>query len=111
MIFAELLSYIDQHTDLAILTGGPAETLAAARGKIADGDYAAEVIRALAERLQLVDADAALPNRTTVVNALGQTRLKYFADDAPVEGLRFVEKFIAGIDAAFNDEALRERGK
>ena len=111
MIFAELLSYIDQHTDLAILSGSPADTLAAARGEIADGDYAGEVIRALAERLELIDADAVLPERTTVINALGQTRLKYFADDAPVEGLRFVEKFIAGIDAAFNDEALRERGK
>jgi hypothetical protein len=111
MTFAELLSHIDQRTDLTILAGSPADTLAAARGEVAAGDYAAEMVRTLAERLELTDADAVLPERTSVINALGQTRLKYFADDAPVDGLRFVEKFIAGIDAAYNDEALRERGK
>ncbi|MEJ2632107.1 MAG: hypothetical protein P8011_10685 [Acidihalobacter sp.] len=111
MTFAELLSHIDQRTDLTILAGSPADTLAAARGEVAAGDYAAEMVRTLAERLELADADAVLPERTSVINALGQTRLKYFADDAPVDGLRFVEKFIAGIDAAYNDEALRERGK
>lgn len=111
MTFAELLSHIDQHTDLAVLAGSPTDTLNAARDSIAEGNYAAEVVIALADRLELADADAVLPDRTTVINALGQTRLKYFADDAPVEGLRFVEKFIAGIDASYNDEALREQGK
>lgn len=111
MTFAELLTHIDRNTELDILTGSPTDALAAARGGSAPGDYAAEVVLVLAERLDLANAESALPDRTTVVNALGQTRLKYFADDAPVEGLRFVEKFIAGIDAAYNDEALRERGK
>lgn len=111
MTFAELLSHIDQHTDLNILAGSPAETLTAARENNAADDYAAEIIRTLAQRLELDDVNVDLPKRTTVINALGQTRLKYFADDAPVEGLRFVEKFISAIDEAYNEEALREQGK
>lgn len=111
MTFAELLTHIDRNTELDILAGSPADSLASVRDGSAAGDYAAEVIHVLAERLGLADTESVLPDRTTVVNALGQTRLKYFADDAPIEGLRFVEKFIAGIDAAYNDEALREQGK
>ncbi|APZ41864.1 hypothetical protein [Acidihalobacter ferrooxydans] len=110
MTFSELLDFIEQNTDLTILKGSPADTLAASRNHAAD-DYAGEIVAALADRLGLDNADAQLPPRTTTINALGQTRLKYFADDAPVEGLRFVEKFIAAVDAAYNEEALREQGR
>lgn len=110
MTLAELLTYIDQNTPLTVLSGSPAETLDAATAA-GEGDYAAEIIRALRKRLGVNEADALLPDRAAVINALGPIRLKYFADDAPVEGLRFVETFIAAIDAAYNEEALREQGK
>lgn len=110
MTFAELLTYIDTNTDLPILKGSVEATLNAA-SDAGEDDYASEIIRTLSERLDVREAGAALPERTAVINALGKTRLKYFADDAPAEGLRFVEKFIAAIDAAYNEEALREQGK
>lgn len=69
------------------------------------------MIRALLENLPIEDIGAALPERTALIEALGKTRLKYFADDAPPAGLRFVERFIAGIDSAYNEAAWRQKGQ
>lgn len=44
------------------------------------------------------------------MKSLSPLRLKYMADNAPVEGFRMVEKIITTIDAAYNEEALRLRG-
>lgn len=110
MTLAELLQYLDTHTGLGILDGGPAESLEKAKADTHANPIAAEVIRAAAEGCKLDAVDGSL-SRVEFVNALGKLRLKYMADDAPVEGFRAVEKIIATADAAYNDEALREREK
>ena len=49
--------------------------------------------------------------RAEMVKALGPIRLKYMADDAPVDAFRTVQQLVDAIDAAFDEEALRARGK
>lgn len=111
MTLSELLTYLDRHSGYPILDGTPAETLGKARTNGHANAYAGEIVACLAERLAIDDADAALPERVQVINSLGRLRLKYMADDAPVEGFRIVEKVIATIDSAFNEEALAQKGR
>ncbi|MCG5523922.1 hypothetical protein LRB11_03115 [Ectothiorhodospira haloalkaliphila] len=108
MTLSELLSHLDAHTGLGLLDGSPQETLDKARDGEHTGPIAGEIVKALGgdgER----DAQT-LIERAQAVKALGPLRLKYMGDDAPVEGFRMVEKTITGIDEAFNEEALKEKG-
>jgi hypothetical protein len=110
MRFAELLEYLEENTDFEILDGSPQESFDKARTETHANSIAGELIRTSAEALGLSSADEDV-ERVPFVNSLGKMRLKYMADDAPVEGFRLVEKVITTADAGFNEEALRLRGK
>jgi hypothetical protein len=110
MKFGELLQYLDLNTDFDILDGSPAETFEKAQGGTHGNPIAAELITTSAGALGLGSVDDEVA-RIEFVNSLGKMRLKYMADDAPVEGFRLVEKVITTADAAFNEEALRLQGK
>lgn len=109
MTLRELLEYLDSHTSFGFMDGTPQETLDKARGGEHARPMAGEIIAAIAAGCGCDDVEASLA-RVDTVNALGPTRLKYMADDAPVEGFRAVEGTIHAIDGAFNDEALRQKG-
>lgn len=108
MKFGDLLQYLDRHTEFEILDGTPAETLEKARAGTHKNSFSGELISVSAENLALESVDDT-PARVEFVNSLGRLRLKYMADDAPVEGFRLVEKVITTADAAYNEEALREK--
>jgi hypothetical protein len=108
MTLNELLQYLHENTDFALLDGTPEESIR----KAVDGSHAqpiaAEIIRAFHEKAG--DAGGAVSlERIDAVKCLGPLRLKYMGDDAPMEGFRVVEKIITTIDAAYNEEALRRR--
>ncbi len=108
MTLAELINYLDQHSGYPFLDGDVMETLTRARAGDHKDPYAGEFVAALADGCNCGDVDCLL-QRADAVKSLGQTRLKYMKDDAPVEGFRLVEKSITTMDAAFNEEALREK--
>lgn len=110
MNLAELLQYLEENTDFDILDGSPAESVDKARAGTHKNAYAAEAITTSMEKLGIGSAEDNF-ERVPFVNSLAPMRLKYMADDAPVEGFRFVEKIIATADAAFNEEALAQKGK
>lgn len=109
MTLNELLQYLQENTEFELLDGNPEESIR----KAVDGSHtqpiAAEIIRAFNDKAGDAGGQASL-ERIDAVKCLGPLRLKYMADDAPVEGFRMVEKIITTIDAAYNEEALRERG-
>jgi hypothetical protein len=108
MTLNALLTYLQNHTGFQLLDGTPEESLR----KALDGNHphpiAAEIICALNEKAGDTGGET-LMARVDAVKSLGPLRLKYMADDAPVEGFRMVEKIITTIDAAYNEEALRQR--
>lgn len=108
MTLNELLRYLQDHTEFRLLDGSPEESIR----KAIDGGHsqpiASEIIRAFNDKAGDAGGEARL-ERVDAVKSLGPLRLKYMADDAPVEGFRMVEKIITTIDAAYNEEALRER--
>ncbi|SIT72067.1 hypothetical protein SAMN05216526_1565 [Ectothiorhodosinus mongolicus] len=110
MTLAELLTFLDTHTDYGFLHGDVAATLSAA----ADGSHPnaipGAIVKALDERLAQGNIEAVI-ERAGTITALGPLRLTYMADDAPVEGFRMVERTITMIDEAFNQEALRAKGQ
>ncbi len=110
MKFSELLAYLDANTDYAVLDGTPEDSLQKAQSATHQNPYVGEIIDAVAKGCKLDGVEQAL-ERADFVKALAPLRLKYMADDAPVEGFRIVEKLIATADAAFNDETLRTQGK
>ena len=110
MTLGELLHYLQDHTDYDMLDGDPNESVAKARGGSHKNPYAAEIITTAMDKLDLHNADATI-ERVPFINSLAPLRLKYMADDAPVEGFRTVEKIIATTDLAFNEEALTQKGK
>lgn len=110
MTLNELLNYLDQHTDYDILDGDADQSIQKAREGSHKNPYASEIINAALTQCALKDGSQNL-ERMQFVKSLGALRLKYMADDAPVEGFRIVEKIITTADAAFNDETLRNRGK
>lgn len=110
MTLAELIQYLDAHTKFRYLDGDAQQTLTKARTDQHSNGVVGAIIKAIAEKCACMDARCNL-ERVDVVNALGPMRLKYMADDAPVDGFRTIEGTIIAIDAAFNDEALRERNK
>lgn len=108
MTLAELLEHIDQNTDLPALDGDAQATFDKALQGTHRAEVIGEVIRSVVERNACEDPQCEL-ERANVVTPIGPIRLKYMADDAPVEGFRMVENFIRAVDDAFNDEALRRR--
>ncbi|WP_018861899.1 MULTISPECIES: hypothetical protein [unclassified Thioalkalivibrio] len=109
MTLSELLQYLDENMDGVFLDGDPASTLEKARAGQHRNPIAAEVLTTLMDGAGADGPDTTL-ERAEAVKAIGPLRLKYMADDAPVEGFRLVEKTIVTIDAAYNDEALSSRG-
>ncbi len=108
MTLAELLDYLDANTAFTVLDGDAGETLSKARDGSHKEPIMGEIITTIATASGAEGAAAEL-TRAETVNALGPLRLKYMADDAPVEGFRMIEGIIHGIDGAFNAEALDNR--
>lgn len=108
MKFEELLDYLGQNAPYDLLDGDVAATVDKARAGNHRDPLAGEILAALIEGADVQDLETEV-DRATVVNALGPLRLKYMADDAPVEGFRMVERLIQTMDLAFNEEALRKR--
>ena len=108
MTLNELLQYLQDHTEFQLLDGTPEESLRKAVDDTHSQPIAAEIIRALNDKAGDSGGEARL-ERIDAVKCLGPLRLKYMSDDAPVEGFRMVEKIITTIDAAYNEEALRNR--
>lgn len=108
MTLAELLQYLNDNTRYGVLDGDPDRTLAKALAGNHRDALIGVVIAAIARACACAGVSAAV-ERAQVINALGPIRLKYMADDAPVEGFRTVESLIQTIDSAFNDEALRHK--
>jgi hypothetical protein len=110
MTFAELLAYLDTHTPRGLLDGTPEETVAKARAGSHRDPLAGAIVAHLFEGSFLQAADDPIA-RERAVAALGPLRLAYMKDDAPAEGLRVVERVVHAIDRAFDEEALRLKGK
>jgi len=105
MTLSQLLDYFQQYTKFDFMQGDAQQTLEAARSGTHASVLAGEMIVAIAEANQCVDANSAIA-REVAVKSLGPLRLKYMADDAPVEGFRMLEHSVVAIDDAFNAEAL-----
>jgi hypothetical protein len=110
MTLGELLQYLDENTEFDLLDGSPADSVAKAKDGSHQNPYAAEIITSALEKLGINGADDEI-ERVPFVKSLAPVRLKYMADDAPVEGFRTVEKVIATTDLAFNEEDLAKKGK
>lgn len=110
MTLADLLAYLDAHTPYAILDGEAAQTLDKARAGAHRDALVGRLIKAIADGCGCTAPDCTL-ERAAVVQAVAPIRLEHMRDDAPVEGFRLVEGFIQGVDAAFDEEALRLKGK
>lgn len=108
MTLAQLLQYLDENAPFDYLDGDARQTLEKSTSGQHRDPIIGEIIKAIVENCGCTAPDCAL-ERVRVVNALGPTRLKYMADDAPVEGFRAVEGTIHAIDGAFNEEALRQK--
>ncbi|MFN4263768.1 MAG: hypothetical protein ACK4IT_09230 [Thioalkalivibrionaceae bacterium] len=110
MTLSELLTALARDVDPAFLAPDAKGTLEAAEAEQTQNPVVGEIIRAWIERVGHRDPEARI-ERVDAVNALARTRLKYMADDAPIDAFRLVEKTITQIDAAFNDEALASKSK
>ncbi|MEJ2061142.1 MAG: hypothetical protein P8Y64_11770 [Gammaproteobacteria bacterium] len=109
MKYGDLLTYLDAHADYTILDGSPAETLEKALTDKHQDALAGEIIKSSATHADITSVEQEI-ERVDFVKSLSAVRLKYMADDAPVEGFRMVEKIITTADAAYNEEALAARG-
>lgn len=74
----------------------------------ADDDLPSKILHTIASHVSAESIEA-IVLREQCVKALGPLRLKYMADDAPVDGFRLLEKSIVAIDDSFNDEALQQK--
>lgn len=109
MTLSELLEFLDRNTGYDVCDGSPAESVAKALAGTHRDPLMGEVIAAFAAHAG-GGADGVV-ERAGIVKALGPIRLKYMADDAPVDAFRAVQQLVDAIDAAFDEEALRSRGK
>ncbi len=108
MTLAQLLQFLDQNLPYDYLVGEAEETVARALAGEHPDALIGEVIALIARAAERPEAEAVI-ERAAAVTALGPIRLKYMADDAPVEGFRFIERTILGIDEAFDAEALEAK--
>lgn len=106
MTLDELFRYLDQHTPYHYLCDGDA--VERANNSQHPDPLIGEIICAISKKCGCTNL-ACEVTREQVVRALSPVRLRFMADDAPVEGFRLVEKSIITIDAAFNEEALRKK--
>ncbi|WP_018233621.1 hypothetical protein [Thioalkalivibrio thiocyanodenitrificans] len=107
MTLNELLQYLHEHSAVRLLDRTTEETIRKAVTGNHSQSVASEIIRAFTKKAGDAGGDALL-ERVDAVKCLGPLRLKYMADDAPVEGFRMVENIITTIDAAYREEALRQ---
>jgi len=110
MTLAELMRYLNGHTDYDVLDGTPAETLGKARAGTHRNPLIGQVIAAFAVQGACEHADAVV-ERAAMIKAMGPIRLKYMGDDAPLETFRAVQRLVVAVDGAFDDEALRLKEK
>lgn len=108
MNFGTLITYLDHQSEVAFLEGDTIETLAKLKAKQHNNPFVQEILSNILDNCQIESVESIL-TRTDVAQALAKTRLKYMADDAPVEGFRLVEKTILWIDDAFNEEAWQDK--
>lgn len=108
MTLAELLAFLEENTDYGVMDGDVSDTLSKAQNGSHKTPVMGEIIAAICEGTGCNDGDCSI-ERAQTVNSLGQLRLKYMKDDAPVEGFRMVEGTIHNIDLAFDEEALRQK--
>lgn len=108
MTLAELIGWLDQRTDHTFLAGTAQESLEQARSGSHPDPIAAEVLAAIAEGCGCETAEGPV-ERAAVVTSLGPLRLKYQADDAPVEGFRLMREAVIAVDEAFDNEALAQK--
>lgn len=108
MTLAELITYLDEKTPYSYLAGSAEESYELAKKQSHPDPLIGEIIVAIAEGGECQSVQSVVV-REKVVTSLGQIRLRFMADDAPVEGFRLVEGSIITIDAAFNDEALAQK--
>ena len=109
MILSDMLKSIDARTGYGFCIAGKDAVAAACMDQ--------HPVAIVGDILKMIAQSCACENeqcevvRERAVTAMGPIRLKYMADDAPVEGLRIVENTVLAIDAAFDEEALdRKRG-
>ncbi|MDH5300624.1 MAG: hypothetical protein OEW58_04610 [Gammaproteobacteria bacterium] len=105
MTLAQLLDYFQHHTKFEFMQGDAQQTLDAARSGSHQHQLAAEMVVAIAAANHCESAAGEVVREVTV-KSLGPLRLKYMADDAPVDGFRMLEHTVVAIDDAFNAEAL-----
>ncbi|MGM0411794.1 MAG: hypothetical protein ACQERG_00590 [Pseudomonadota bacterium] len=108
MTLGELLQYLDAHTNHDFLAGEVAESLTRAQNGEHPDPIAGEILAGIAEGCGAANTDAEV-ERSQVVNSIGPLRLKYQADDAPVEGFRLMRETVLAIDAAFDQEAIQQK--
>ena len=108
MTLGELLQFLDANTSHDFLAGGVAESLTLARNGEHPDPIAGEILAGIAEGCGATDTDTEV-ERAQVVNSIGPLRLKYQADDAPMEGFRLMRETVLAIDGAFDDEAIRRK--
>lgn len=108
MKLSELIDFIDHMTGFGYkVDGGDAVELALAGEH--GGEIVQDILSMIAKSCGCLNGDCDVV-REKVVNAMGPIRLKFMADDAPVDGLRIVEKTVLAIDEAFDVEALKKKG-
>lgn len=107
MTLKELLIFLNDKTPYPYWDAGN-EIFAQVKAQTCSNSLVCAVIAAIMQHCQCQDGDCVVV-RENVVKALSAMRLKYMADDAPVDGFRLVEGTVIAIDAAFNDEALRNK--
>jgi len=108
MTLEELLTYLDAHLESSVLDGSAADTLSNALSGGHVDPMIGEIIRSIAQGAGCTSVAQPI-ERAGTVKALGPLRLKYMADDAPVDGFRTLEMLVRAVDGAFNEETLRQQ--
>lgn len=108
MTLQELINYLDTNTSHRFSTDDN-KTLQHVRDGTHPDGLIGELLKAITDKCECTDESCEL-TRERVVLSIGPLRLKYMADDAPVEGFRLIEGTITAIDDAFNKEAINQKG-
>jgi hypothetical protein len=108
MTLEQLLTYLDANLEGSVLDGNAADTLSKSLSDEHVDPMVGEIIRRIAEDTGCTSVAQPL-ERAETVKALGPLRLKYMADDAPVDAFRTLEMLVRAVDGAFNEETLRQQ--
>jgi len=109
MTLGELFSFLDEKTQYGYCVDGQ-DAVALALANNHPTDIVADIVQMIAQACGC-ENDSCEVQRQQVVGSLGPIRLKFMADDAPVDGFRIVEETVRTIDDAFNVEALKLKGR